>query len=274
MAMDEARGMTLEPDRSSRHSVGILASPAEVYQALTDPGVLSRWLVSEAGIDLRPGGPYRWLFGEATGITTRDPLIASGEFVEIVPHESVRMRSVVEGTDTELEFRLDAWRDGTVLTVTHAGFPGEEDWDDTFRLIDQGWASEIQVLKLYLERARGMVFRSRYHEAQLAAPAEDLFERFITNSGLEGWLAERAAADPTPGGGLRLAWSGREPVEGHFVVCDPDRFLVMTWEGTQPSVVRLWLDEAEEGGDREIVPFAWDEALARLAAVIAAVPRA
>jgi uncharacterized protein YndB with AHSA1/START domain len=196
------------------------------------------------------------------------------------------MRSIVEGAETELEFRLDAWRHGAVLTVTHSGFPGEEDWDDTFRLIDQGWASEIQVLKLYLERARGMVFRSRYHEAHLAASAETVFERLVTNAGLEGWLAERAAADPTPGGGLRLTWNGRDAVDGHFVVCDPDRFLVMTWEGAQPSVVRLWLDESEDGrscdlrlehrrfakADADIVPFAWDDALARLAAAIATAP--
>lgn len=286
MVMDEPRGLTLEPDRSSRHSVGIHASPAEVFQALTDPGILSRWFVSEASVDLRPGGAYRWLFGEATGVTGHDPLVVSGEFIVIAPHESVRMRSIVEGAETDLEFRLDAWRDGTVLTMTHSGFPGEEDWDDTFRLIDQGWASEIQVLKLYLERARGMVFRSRYYEAHLEASAEAVFERFVSNAGLEGWLAERAAADPTPGGGLRLMWDEREPIDGHFVVCDPDRFLVMTWEGAQPSLVRLWLDETEDGRscdvrlehrlfantDTDIVSFAWDEALARLAAAIAVVP--
>ena len=63
---EEPRGLTLEPDRCSRHSVGIHASPAEVYHALTDPKELSRWFVSEASIDLRPGGSYRWVFGEGT----------------------------------------------------------------------------------------------------------------------------------------------------------------------------------------------------------------
>ena len=281
--MEEPRGLTLEPDRSSRHSVGIHASPAEVFQALTDPGLLSRWFVSEASIELRPGGAYRWVFGEETSVSGPDPLIAAGEFVSIVPHELLRLHAVVEEVETDLEFRLDAWRDGTVLTVTHAGFPGEEDWDDTFRLIDQGWASEIQVLKLYLEKARGMVRRSRYHEARLAAAPEDLFERFSTAYGLQTWLAERAAADPAPGGGLRLEWPGRLPIEGHFVVYDPDRFLVMTWEGERPSVIRLWLGEGNEAGVCDLrlehrlfatdpaafVPFDCDAALTRLAASIA-----
>jgi uncharacterized protein YndB with AHSA1/START domain len=286
MTSEEIRGLTLEPDRSSRHHVGIHASPAEVYQALTDPGILSRWFVSEASVDLRPGGPYRWVFGEATGMPGADPIVASGECVTLVPHELLRMRSVVEGIDTDLEFRLDPWRDGTVLTVSHSGFPGEDDWDETFRLIDQGWSSELQVLKLYLEKARGMVRRSLFHEARIPLSAEALFERCSTSFGLQSWLAERAAADPAPGGGLRLEWGGRPPIEGRFVVFDPDHFLVMTWEGEKPSVVRLWVLESgdEAACDLRIehrlfapdpkshAPFDWDAALTRLAAGLTPAP--
>jgi uncharacterized protein YndB with AHSA1/START domain len=286
--MDDPRGLQLEPDRSSRHSVGIHASPAEVYQALTDPGLLSRWFVSEASIDLKVGGAYRWVFGEATAAPGADPLIASGTFVALVPHELLRLRATVEETETDLEFRLDLWRDGTVLTVTHSGIPGEEDWDDIFRVIDQGWASEVQVLKLYLEKARGMVRRSVFHEARLASGAESLFDRFTTSYGLGTWLAERASTDPTPGGGLRLEWSGQPPLDGHFVVCDPDRFLVMTWEGERPSVVRVWLGDVEDGGATDVriehrlfaaspsamTPFDWSAAFDRLAAAIRTAPGA
>src|SRR5213594_5259875 len=82
---EEQRGLTLEPDRCSRHSVGIHASPAEVYFALTDPRELSRWFVSEASIDLRPGGSYRWVFGEGTGAVGSDPRVSSGGVVAVVP---------------------------------------------------------------------------------------------------------------------------------------------------------------------------------------------
>jgi len=281
---DEPRGLTLEPDRSSRHSVGIHASPAEVYLALTDPKELSRWFVSEAAIDLKPGGQYRWVFGDATGSSGPDSLVASGEFVQIVPHEMLLLKTRVEDLDTQLEFRLDPWRDGTVLTVTHTGFPGEEAWDDVFRVVDQGWESEAQILKLYLERARGMVRQSRFHQVHLDAPPEDLFDRFSTPAGIIGWLAQRAATVPEPGGELRLEWDSRPPITGRFVVWDPDRFLVMSWEDPgagstpQPSAVRLWLEEADGEAATElslehrlfapapdrIVPFDWEAALARL----------
>jgi uncharacterized protein YndB with AHSA1/START domain len=282
MTSDDPRGLSLEPDRSSRHSVGIHASPAEVYRALTDPTELSRWFVSEASLDLRPGGSYRWIFGEATGSPGPDPTVASGEFLAVAPQESLRLSSLIQETETLLEFRLDPWRDGTVLTVTHSGFPGEEAWDDTFRSIDQGWDSEIQILKLYLERAAGMVRRSHFHSARLAAGAEALFERLATSSGLSSWLAERAAADPTLGGEVRLEWTGRPSITGHFVVWDPDRFLAMTWEAERASAVRVWIEEGEEGGHSELslehrlfapgagdfVPFDWEAALGRLAAAL------
>ncbi len=277
---EEPRGLTLEPDRCSRHSVGIHASPVEVYRALTDPHELSHWFVSEASIDLRPGGAYRWVFGEGTGRAGPYALVASGEFVTVVPQEYLRLGTRVEETDTTLEFRLDAWRDGTILTVSHSGFPGEEAWDDAFRTVDQGWQSEVQVLKLYLESARGMINRSHFHEARLPGGTEPNFERFTTSAGLSSWIADRALAEASLGGELRLEREGRPPVKGRFVVWDPDRFLVLTWLEEHPSVVRLWLEEAEDGASTElslehrlfapdasiIVPFDWDAALERLKA--------
>jgi len=277
---EEQRGLTLEPDRCSRYSVGIHASPAEVYHALTDPHELSRWFVSEASIDLRPGGTYRWVFGEGTAAAGPDALVTSGEFVTVVPQEYLRLSTEVEGTETLLEFRLDPWRDGSILTVSHSGFPGEESWDEIFRSIDQGWQSEVQILKLYMEAARGMISRSRFLEARLPGSPEQLYEAFTTSAGLSSWLADRAAADASLGGEFRLDRQGAPQIKGRFVVWDPDRFLVMTFEAERPSVVRLWLEEAESGAVTDltlehrlfapdpagIAPFDWEKAIERLKA--------
>jgi uncharacterized protein YndB with AHSA1/START domain len=40
------------------------ASPAEVWQALTDPAWLSVWLADEVALELRPGGDARFLIGD------------------------------------------------------------------------------------------------------------------------------------------------------------------------------------------------------------------
>jgi uncharacterized protein YndB with AHSA1/START domain len=280
--LEEPRGLTLEPDRSSRHAAGILASPAEVYRALTDPRALSLWFVSEASIDLRPGGSYRWVFGEATGRAGGDAQVEAGEFTAVAPQELVRMRARVRDLDTDLEFRLEPWGDGTILTISHAGFPGEAAWDEVFTAVDQGWASEIQILKFHLEKARGMRRRSDYHEARIGAPPEEVFDRFTTQSGLCSWLADGAAADPCLGGEYCLEWAGRPTVRGRYVVWDPDRFLVLTWEGAGPSVVRIWLEEEGDGAatgvslehrlfapDEDSFPaFDWGDALDRLGVAV------
>jgi uncharacterized protein YndB with AHSA1/START domain len=283
---EEPRGLSLEPNRCSRHAIGIRAAPAEVYRALTDATELGRWFVAEASIDLRPGGSYRWVFGQATGASAPDSQVAAGEFVDLVENERLRMRTVVDEVETSLEFRLEARPEGTVLTLTHGGFPGEEEWDETFRAIDRSWEVELHVLKIYLERARGMVRQARFHEASIPAPRESVFRSLTTPEGLQGWLAPRAAAEAQPGGEIVLEWADRPASRGHFAVCDPDVFLVMTWEGERPSLVAIALSSGEEtpsespGGEttelrlehRLFAPdagsfrvFDWDAALGRLA---------
>ena len=274
------------PDRSSRHSVGIHASPAEVYHALTDAHELSRWFVSEASIDLRPDGSYRWVFGEGTGTVGPDALVTSGRFVAIGPQESLRLSHVVEGIETALEFRLDPWRDGCIVTVSHSGFPGEESWDETFRSVDQGWQSEIQILKMYMEQARGTIWRSRFHQARLPGTPEQIYEAFTTSAGLSSWIADRAAAEATLGGEFRLDRDGSAAIRGRFVVWDPDSFLVLTFESERPSVVRLWLEADDVSGStdlslehrlfapgpKNLAPFDWPAALERLVAAIKGPP--
>jgi uncharacterized protein YndB with AHSA1/START domain len=281
MIQDEPLGLSLEPDRSCRHSIGIHASPAEVYQALTDPDLLRRWFVADAEIDLRPGGAYRWIFGPAIGDPNPETLVTTGEFLSVSKQELLRLKAMVEEAETEVEFRIDPWADGAILTVTHSGFPGDEEWDDTFRALDRGWQTEVHVLKLYLEHGRGLLRHAERHERRLEADPEMIFDAFTTSAGIAGWLADRAAADATPGGELRLEWNGRG-VSGHYAVCDPDRFLLMTWEDEPPSLIRVWIEE-EEGaawcglkvdhisfgpGQGENVRFDWPGALARLQAAL------
>ena len=164
--------------------------------------------------------------------------------------------------------------------MTHSGFPGDEEWDETFRAIDRGWQTELHVLKVFLERGRGMTRSTERHVRRIEASAEEVFGSFTTKPGLEGWLADHAAVDATPGGDLLLEWNGRDSVRGHCAVSDPDRFLLMTWEGERPSLVRVHID-GEDGtnavevvldhilftpAQEPVVRHEWEPALERLAA--------
>jgi uncharacterized protein YndB with AHSA1/START domain len=280
---DGSFGLSLEPNRSSRHSLGIHASPAEVYRALSDAAVLTRWFVSEAAVDLVPGGAFRWVFGRASGDPGPAPLQTSGVFLAITRQESMVLRAVIEDLETEIEFRIDPWRDGAILTVSHSGFPGDEDWDDTFRAIDRGWQTELYALKVFLERGRDLFRSAERYERRLAGSCEEVFDAFTTQAGLASWLSEQAVIDPTPGGELLLGWNGQPEVRGRVAICDPDSFLVLTWERERPSLVRLTLDEEQDGTPQANVTvdhirfaprldlierFGWDEALVRLEAAV------
>ena len=50
------------------------ASPAEVWEALTEPGRLEEWFASEAELDARPGGEgvFRWGDGEERRAVVRE----------------------------------------------------------------------------------------------------------------------------------------------------------------------------------------------------------
>jgi len=280
---DGSFGLSLEPNRSSRHSLGIHASPAEVYRALTDAAVLTRWFVSEAAVDLQPGGAFRWVFGRASGDPGPAPLQTSGIFLSITRQESMVLRAVLEELETEIEFRIDPWRDGAILTVSHSGFPGDEEWDDTFRAIDRGWQTELHVLKLFLERGRGLLRSAERYQRRIPGSCEEVFDAFTTQAGLASWLSEQAAIDPTPGAEFLLGWNGQPEVRGRVAICDPDSFLVLTWERERPSLVRLTLDDEQESKPfvavtvdhirfapslDDIERFAWAEALGRLEAAV------
>jgi uncharacterized protein YndB with AHSA1/START domain len=280
---DGSFGLSLEPNRSSRHSLGIHASPAEVYRALTDPAVLTRWFVSEAVVDLQPGGAFRWVFGRASGDPGPAPLQTSGIFLSIKRQESMVLRAVLEELETEIEFRIDPWRDGAILTVSHSGFPGDEEWDDTFRAIDRGWQTELHVLKVFLERGRDLLRSAERYERRIHGSCEEVFDAFTTQAGLSSWLSEQAAIDPTPGAEFLLGWNGQPEVRGRVAICDPDSFLVLTWERERPSIVRLTLDDEEETKPsvsvtvdhirlapslEAIERFGWAEALGRLEAAV------
>src|SRR3989442_8386562 len=105
-----------------------------------------------------------------------------------------------------------------------------------------------------MEAARGMISRSRFHEARLAGPPEQVYEAFTTSAGLSSWLADRAAADAALGGEFRLDRDGPPPIKGRYVVWDPDPFLGMTFEAERPSLVCLWLPYAPGGTTTHLSP--------------------
>jgi uncharacterized protein YndB with AHSA1/START domain len=102
--------------------IRIDAAPAAVFEFLTDPAKMVRWMGTEAVLDSRPGGAY------GVNITGRERV--SGEVIEIVPDRRLVFTwgwedgslPVAPGEST-VEISLEPDGAGTLLRLTHRGLP-------------------------------------------------------------------------------------------------------------------------------------------------------
>lgn len=155
------RFVSTEPGADPIVVEGHLAvSPRRVFEAWTDPKIVTKWFGPEPGslasasIDLRPGG--RWRFVE----TTDGPLSTSfeGEYLEIVPDELLVFTWIKvtggrggrrqETPTSKVEIRFRRARGGTDLRITHSDL--DADSRVGFR---QGWEGGTTNLAAFLEEA-------------------------------------------------------------------------------------------------------------------------
>lgn len=104
-----------------RREVRIAASPATVFDFLTDPPKLVRWAGTEAVSDPRLGGAYRTVINPGH--------IISGDYVEVVRNQRlvyswgwVDSHRIPPGSSL-VEIVLSPDGDGTRLTLTHTRLP-------------------------------------------------------------------------------------------------------------------------------------------------------
>lgn len=134
MVAREGQGRT---DRAART---VLATPARIWRALTDPAELVAWL-PPAGMtarldrfELTPGGGYRMVltYADASGApgkTSADSDVVEVRYVEIVPGRRLVQAAVFEADDPALsgemlmDWELAAAAGGTLVTLTARNVP-------------------------------------------------------------------------------------------------------------------------------------------------------
>jgi len=123
-ANSNARNAMNEPFVVHRE-VQIAAPPAAVFALLTDPEKITRWMGTEADIDLKVGGLY---FVNVAGKHR-----ARGEFTEVVPVHRLAYSFGWEGREKTppgsglIEIDLIDNEGGTLLRMTHSGLPDAEE---------------------------------------------------------------------------------------------------------------------------------------------------
>ena len=104
-------------------TVRIRARPETVFRYFTEPAALVQWMGEHAELEPRPGGGF---VVSIRGETVR------GEYVEVDPPRRLRITwgrdgsSLIPPGSSEIDVRLEAVDDGTLVTLVHRGLPAEE----------------------------------------------------------------------------------------------------------------------------------------------------
>ncbi|MEO3386636.1 SRPBCC domain-containing protein [Mesorhizobium sp. CAU 1741] len=129
------------------------ASPAALYTAWTDAGILNRWfgrLVS----DLRVGGRFRVETDGDDGET----FVHSGKYLTLLPHHFIKFTFAIESDDPSPyadEFVALVFRDaaeGRSRLELHNGWNGPAPSDEDAELLRTGWSMWLDLLDELFER--------------------------------------------------------------------------------------------------------------------------
>jgi uncharacterized protein YndB with AHSA1/START domain len=146
--------MTRSRTRTIRLQVFARASPKKMFEWITDPKLLSRWLVDSATIVPKKGGTYQLGWNEGP--------MHSGTVLDIVEGKHITLTWQWPGIEDQLVTRLkisvQRESNGTVVKFEHSGFPTEEKWTELYAGAIQGW--EYFLMNLKIAVATGTDLRS------------------------------------------------------------------------------------------------------------------
>jgi uncharacterized protein YndB with AHSA1/START domain len=109
-------------DRSQTESIAfefdLGHSPQKVWRALTDPELLTEWLLPVVGLQLEPGASFTF---KAPPQPEWDGIV-NCRFLEIEPRKKLSWTWVVGDIDTIVTFTLTPTASGTRLSLVQSGF--------------------------------------------------------------------------------------------------------------------------------------------------------
>jgi uncharacterized protein YndB with AHSA1/START domain len=135
-----AAGPVPEP-RAVRADVFLAHPPARVWRALTDPGLLARWLMPN---DFRPAVGHEFTFRTEPRPEAGFDGIVHCAVLAIEPERLLRISWRGGPLDTTVTWTLVPEGRGTRLFLVHDGFdPGDPAQQLTRRILGQGWRSHV-----------------------------------------------------------------------------------------------------------------------------------
>jgi small-conductance mechanosensitive channel/uncharacterized protein YndB with AHSA1/START domain len=147
----KAAAQTESITRSHRAEVELSSAVEDVWTAVTDIEYLKNWLVLDGEFTPQIGRPF--------SLSLRDDSEISGRIDVFMPPR--RMRLVLAPREGEeplssgpitVEFQVREQDEKVQVTISIAGIPASEDWEEYYRLSEDRWQNALVELKHALHR--------------------------------------------------------------------------------------------------------------------------
>lgn len=244
-----------------RMQLHLAASPARVWQALTDTNAVQSWFAEYADIDLEAG---RYDFWGRWSLLNPSQAAGSHTIYEAVPEKSIAYDWHINGDDTRVTFTLIPDGNGTILLMRHAQAPDGivAEWPNRE---EDFWFLSLENLRRYMD---GKPCEARIdfsnpmrgdirHETEVDAPAARVFDVLTNPEEMNRWIATDAEVSLEQSGKYNLGWMYEGVDAGASKIIDliPDRRIsVQTpdFGPEHPASVMTWELEENNGKTRVI----------------------
>lgn len=138
--------------RGYAHRIDLTADVQTVWQALTDPALLSTWCSPNAAIRARAGGLFRACVDRVTELEAHIDVWEPGRRLRLIYLPS----PALPPADSAIidDFILEpTGSGGTILRLLGSGVPGTPEWDTQYLRLRAGWQAAMTRLKALIEMA-------------------------------------------------------------------------------------------------------------------------
>ncbi len=222
-------------------SVGLQATPAEVWKVISEGEELQRWFPLEARVEPGVGGKV-W-------VSWGDDCSAEGGIEIWEPESHLRYSNdipVGEGKPPikmAVDYHIEARGGATILRLVHSGFGKGADWDGEYDATSRGWAWFMLQLKFYMERHLGTP-RSAHWLKSIVRDTKDVAWQKLMG-------AVRASGTPdgelAPGRPYRFETAGGTVLEGEVMQFDPPFHFAGSLPALNDAVFLAEIEPGPEG---------------------------
>jgi uncharacterized protein YndB with AHSA1/START domain len=246
-----------------RETFALNAPAPAVFDALTDPAILSRWLAEHAEVEAHKGGVFRFWGRDVIWCEAESE--SEGEVVALAAPRKLEIRWRWQGHTTRVAFELAERGDRTELTIEHRfeSFdpgptgPGPDmagcHWRIAMGNLACVLAGRTASLRPDYTRPPNDGPRSVELEIEINAPVERVFEALLDPAQVRVWMGVDEPEIETGTKRYSYGWRREEREVGPMQILEliPNRLLVHDWHWTgEPEGQVRWELSPTDSGTR------------------------